>query len=330
MNILKSLQKVFIPFDTGNISTVEKYNEFHIEYLIQKPFNPDNLNEKISKALHILPENDSWSLKFLIENFDPITLLSSNKDYLRFKEEIANQIDDVEEEGITLNFHIRKTTNRGIVNIYDFQVFYDFVEGLSTIDFLNIIKNDLRNQNLYFSSIGEEVDCFYTSGLKFGRCDLYNINEKALHGLNKSTENCYFENYADYPFPPTYFYLIKRPSKSNSVTEKLDKLTAIFCIASIYDITSVVGTRFNYKLNGYKTIQGYFDIDNTNILSTSIYMKIYGWIYFDSGNITDKIGLSRNILSIYLKNPDSIEIAEDAFFSIQSGFKTYLQQNLNK
>ena len=330
MNILKSFQEVFTPSDTNNASVIEIYNEFHIKYTIQKPFNPENLNEKLIKICNNLPENDSWTLKFLIDNFEPIKLVSSTKDYLRFKEEIVTGINDVEEETITVDFHVYKITDQGIVNIYDFHAFCEFVRQLPTINFLNIIKNDIKNQNLYFSTIGEEVACFYTKNLKFGFCDQYHINENNSHQVNQSKENCYFENYVDYPFMPTYFNLIKRPLQSNSITEKLDKLTTIFCLSSIYDITSIADNRFNYKLNGYKTIQGSFDIDNTNISSTSTYMKIYDWIYLDSSNITDKIGLSRNILSIFLKDQDSIEIDESAYFSVQSGFKTYLQQNLNR
>ena len=103
----------------------------------------------------------------------------------------------------------------------------------------------------------------------------------------------------------------------------------MFSIISIFDITSIDKNLLNFKLNGYKAIQNSFDIDNVNIESKDIYIKIFDWVYAENANCADKIGLTRNIISIYAKKDLPI-IDENAYFSIQSGFKTYLQENLNK
>lgn len=148
---------------------------------------------------------------------------------------------------------------------------------------------------------------------------------------NKIKENCHLTNFSQYPYTPSYFYLVKRPDDNDVITEIFDKLSIIFLLASIYDVVTIDDDeKLTFKLNGYKTIEGNLDIREEYLRKDSIdgYFKIYEWIYSESGSVTDKIGLARNVLSLYIKS-NSIEIDDDVYFSIQSGFKVYLKENLN-
>jgi len=74
------------------------------------------------------------------------------------------------------------------------------------------------------------------------------------------------------------------------------------------------------------------NIDNSFSLlknTENEYFKIFRWIYIGEGNKTDKIGIARNVLSLFIAN-DNIAIEDNVFISIQSSFKTYLKENLDK
>ncbi|WP_019499307.1 hypothetical protein [Pseudanabaena sp. PCC 6802] len=330
MKLSQSIQSIFEPLDNNTSVLIEdKFTSYRIEYLTSKNLTLD-IDTKIAGVLDKIPNNDDWQLSLSIDNFNSsVTLASSTKNYQSFNDELRKVLNDVEDEQITLKFEIKKNVNY-TANIYDFSSFCDFVKGRTTIQFLDTIKDNILRKKLCFFIVGEDIENFYSQRIEFSSSE-FNSFKDLPDKANQLREVCNFANYAEYPFLPTYFYLEQRPTSPNSITEKLDRLTVIFSIASIFDITSIKEKNiFEYKLNGFKTLQGNFKIDETNTSSIIEYMKIFDWIYSNSGNVADKINLSRNILSIYLKSEKPIEISNDVFFSIQSGFKTYLQQNLNR
>jgi len=205
---------------------------------------------------------------------------------------------------------------------------------LKAFQFLDIINDDLKEYKfLKFNLLENELEKFYSENVIFGSIGPQNSSVLSFEKFeSKSREFCFFGNYDEYPYSPKHFHLIERPTIANNLAYKLDRLSYIFSIANIFDITSIrKDDVLYYKLNGYKTIEGFFSIDadcfdNKSYLT---YMKICDWVYSDPSNIVEKLGLARNILSIYLKE-DSLQISEDAYFSMQSGFKTYLQENLNR
>jgi hypothetical protein len=326
MNLLSLIQEIFHPLKNA-INLTEKYSSFSLKLQLPELL-PLNSNE-INRIGMNISERDSWNLKIVVGGGEPITLNSVSNNVDQFTTQINDLIQYLDDEAIELILDITKETSQGKVSVYCFATFVQFLDNISPIGFLNIIDNDLKkNNSLYFDLKEEEVEKFKTKYIGFGLTpDLYDDNQDSSI---KYKESCHFSNFAQYPYSPDYFNLLHRPKSENVISLILDKLNCIFLIASIYDITSITNDNiFYFKVNGYKTIEGRFDINDCIITSNKTYFKIYKWIYSNSGNTADKIGLTRNILSIYLTE-NSIEIPEAVYASIQSGFKVYLQDNLNK
>jgi len=69
----------------------------------------------------------------------------------------------------------------------------------------------------------------------------------------------------------------------------------------------------------------FLDID---ISSYEIYYEIYKWVY-EGGNIVDKIGLARNIISLnFSKN--NLQLSDTTFDAIKSGYKIYQKENIKQ
>lgn len=85
------------------------------------------------------------------------------------------------------------------------------------------------------------------------------------------------------------------------------------------DYLEVVGQRkceFNYNIN-------------TDITENRELYKIYEWISTD-GNAMDKAIIARNIISLYSQFTSIIEIDAKTFSFIQSNFKLYQKDNVDK
>lgn len=88
------------------------------------------------------------------------------------------------------------------------------------------------------------------------------------------------------------------------------------------------GNILKYKLNGYKSINGSVDVNTFLNVTHSAYYDIYKWV-FNGGNLNDKIGLARNIISLHLEN-ENIALKGEPLASIQSGYKVYEKQNIKQ
>lgn len=329
MTMIEFIKTLFIPREDNCIQILEKYSEFEVKYHLNA-INSNITDQDFYQFNQYICDSDAWNINVIVDEGASYSLSSLIMDVSRFIQEIQDLINLLEDETLTLEFKINKRTKQGKTNIYHFNSFNSFIKEVELMNFLKIIRSDLiENQMLLFQVMEENFDDFFTSQIKFCNQEQHLSNVANKSTIQKKRENCNFGNQEEFPFNSTCFELLKRPLVQNSIADKLDALAGLFALVDIVDISSIRDNTFSYKLNGYKTIEGSFDINSISIESKDIYLKIRNWIYSESGNITDKLGLTRNILSIYL-NDNSLKISDNVYYSIQSGFKTYLQENLNR
>jgi hypothetical protein len=334
MNIINEIRRVFPPIDDRKLD--ERYNTLDLEYRIQIDssftFEEERIRE-LSSTLEDSTAPDSWILSISEETGESVFLGTSKEDINIFLADINELIEFTTSNSLTLKFHIEKKNSSGLIRIYDLDAFDRFVRGLNTIQFLNILNKDLlENGVIYFKILSDLKVYFSSRNLRFSSSSSLNSDISFIDSSEtKSREVCYFANQAIYPYSPKHFWPLQKENTPTGILIKLEKLAFVFSIINIFDLTSITEKQLDYKLNGYKSIEGKIDIDKeeSNSITINTYFKIFEWIYSDQSNIAEKIGISRNILSIYLKE-DSLDITENAFYSIQSGFKTYLQENLNR
>lgn len=321
MDLFNTITNLFIPTNNKDIICLDKFSTFLIKYSISnfKEFD-ENV---ILDMLDIISNSDSFELSFKIGNNDEICL--KNTDLSPFCSKILDERKILEEEPVLFKLEIQKNAEEAI-NIYNFNSFQNFWKSTSISNLLHLIKNNKsKDETIIFLLLEENVESFYSQNIRFLKSNTPVVNVPN----NLISDSCHFGNINDYPFNPYFFHLIKRPLVNNEITEKLDRISLLFSIISIYDITSIVENRLYYKLNGYRTFEGEKAIDNLDTKLYPIYFKIFDWIYSETSKIHDKIGLTRNIISLSIKE-NEIYISDSVFLSIQSSYKTYLKDNINK
>lgn len=321
MNLFDTIFKVFIPLQQKDVIALDKFTTCIVAYNISnfKQFTESAIND----ILLFVSDVDNFDLSFKIGENDELNLKTKNASI--FFQGIIKERELVEEESVLFKLEIKKN-NRQLINIYDFKSFNNFWKSTSLISLLNLIKNNQSSfGQLNFVLIEKEVPSFFSQNIIFS-----SKSENSESTLNNTiSENCHFGNIKEYPFNPYYFNLILRPKEENSISEKLDKLSLMFCIISIFDITAIKGSKLYYKLNGYKSYEGNITVEMLDNYHNEIYFKIFDWIYSENSKISDKIGLARNIISLSLKEED-ISLTDSVYLSIQSAYKTYLRDNISK
>lgn len=260
----------------------------------------DNINAKIEEKVESLDLNDP----------DYLQIMSS----------------------LSILIKIRKEIRDRVLNIYNFISFCEYWNILTWENRLSVLSQPELKNGLVFFLLEKDVCPFKTEAFFFS----HDLNDKPriVDCLDDIRENVYWGNLDLYQLTPLYFHIIERSSTRNIVEDTFDVLSTIFSLCSIFDIVSLNAKeeKLVYKLCGYKNINSELNItQNFNDLKNveNEYFKLFKWIYISDGNRTDKVGIVRNVLSLFITD-ENIIIQENVFLSVQSSFKTYLKENLDK
>ena len=321
MNIRNKIQNVFLPLDAEKIDIIDKFSLFNISYKISN-FKSFDI-EGVASLIDVAECEDQSILSIKVGHSDAMFFRGDNLD--DFKENIAIGIQLYGEEDVVVNFKISKKSI-DCIHIYDFESFVLFWEETPTPDILSLIKNrrDVSG-SLHFILTESNIEHFHSQNIHFSATK---EDDGEKNNLSIS-DNCHFGNVEEYPFNANFFHLLKRPKIKNPITESLDRMNLLFCIISIFDITSIKNDSLYYKLNGYKSFEGTIKLSDLDVSIRAVYFKICDWIYSEESKVSDKIGLARNIISLSLRE-NSISISDSVYLSIQSGYKAYLQENISK
>ncbi len=320
MNIRTKIQNVFLRKDE-EVKIDDKFSSFKVSYMISN-FKSFDIASAIS-LMNEAKDEDHSILSIKVGDSDAIPFRGGDSD--EFKENIGLAIKFHTNEDVVVSFEIKKNSEDRIY-IYDFESFIIFWEGRSTLDILSLIKDNLNaSGNLNFILTESNLEPFYSQNIRFSGSSEDGGEKKNL----SISDNCHFGNLEEYPFNAYFFHLLKRPESNNPIVDSFNQISLLFCIISIFDITSIKDDFLYYKLNGYKSFEDNVKISDLDVSLRPVYFKIFDWIYSEESKVSDKIGLARNIISLSLKE-ESLSISDSVYLSIQSGYKAYLQENISK
>lgn len=235
----------------------------------------------------------------------------------QFNEIETDNITD--NEDITVNLIIFK---KGIeVVIFDEK---SFLENATNMDLESILKkfNSKFKEGIIFKNDKSE---FRYSSNYIG----YNQELKTSLGASiKLSNQCNFNNFSEFKFTPDNFD-IEVIDPNDKLVKLLNKIFQAFILIYIFDTSEITKNEIKLKISGFKTIEYNLDFKGFKINSLNTYIDLFQWIYSEKNKIEDKIGITRNILSIYLKD-ENILIDYNTFNSILSANKTYIKGNISK
>ncbi|WP_281777964.1 hypothetical protein [Croceibacter atlanticus] len=322
MEIQNEILKLF-----GNLSNVkidERVTTFRLDAILQ---DAPNIGEISIKSFNQnIPNRDNYKFSLIIDEQEPIGLSNISN--------IDNFITEVNEyfkfyetgEQISLRLEIDKKVTADTLSIYSFQEFDEFTGTKTALDFLTMLNSLESNTGcINFEFLEKSLTPFQTSRFHFG----YNFDKCQFNNrFHLIQANCYFTNGSEFSYSGDHFKIIRKPAKENNIIKHLDTLTSLFSIVSIFDYSTIIGDKLEYKLKGYKLYQGNIKVDNNFYPENKEYYNLYEWIYSSDGNVADKLGVARNIISLHIAQGD-IKIDETLIHSIKSAHQTYLKENVS-
>lgn len=288
-----------------------------------------NTRATINEAFEFVNQRDIYTISIIIDDCDPI-VLNTNSEYDNFKAE-SDSAFGIKEESSFVRFQIQinKSFSHNTTSIYFIEELTHYIENLSFLGIFHKLNEFFQNEIICFESQIEDIH-IKTSSIAFikGKKHLNHsvIDRKAR--IEKTRNLSFCELFSRYLFIPEDFHILESDKKYAKIETIFHRLEQALSIIFLFDIVEIKDNQFIYKLNGHKSIIQRVNIYDINLSSHKTYYKIYEWAYVD-GNVIDKVGLARNVLSLYVNTSD-LHIESSVIDSIQSNHKMYLRGNLKQ
>lgn len=330
MQFADNFLRCFFP-DFSITKLVENDKEFNCE-LTAKQYTPLDLSKVIS-AYNFLQLGDQFSFTISFGEANPISFYSKEIDFNNFKMKLDAEYLYQEGEQIKVAFTINKSSDTNQICIYDLYAFSDTLEKLNSEQSFAIFNRVLsQNQFVTFNvlhldkAFGSDSIRFVPNGITTPPINNFGERQKRLDSVITA---CNYANYKDHFLTPDDFKVQKDNKNYKKLCLLFNRFATILSVIYLFDITALKGNDLDFKINGYKSIKGNVDVNTIKEKETEEYFNIYNWVY-TGGNLNDKIGLARNIISLHFFQGGGLELKGNPFQSIQSSYKVYEKQNIKQ
>lgn len=123
--------------------------------------------------------------------------------------------------------------------------------------------------------------------------------------------------------------MLRENVDSLEVSRSFALLANALCICFLSDHSTISENQINYRVNGYKAISEKLNSAQLERISQKDIGEIYEWVY-GGGDISDKIGIARNIISIHADDNCFLGLESGTTKSIRSGYELYLKENVKQ
>ncbi|WNI36489.1 hypothetical protein [Chryseobacterium sp. SG20098] len=308
----------------------EDFNEFTIEYSYPTILLPTE--ETIKNIFAEVKNSDICSFYLSIDQGESVVIKDDNNFSLSFND-LNNLLSSHEEgEKINIKINIYKTSTDNQFHFYSKDCFFNYIKSFDSVSLANFFSSSVFDHtSKIYILINDFVGTlnsskFFIAAQYQAEEEDYGYREKRINNIISNNHSSFF---AKLKVLPEDFIFSGNGEIELLALEQFQRLAKILLIASIFDITDLTKESFYYKLNGYKSISESINTANVNIKNLDDFYNIYLWIY-NSGNILDKLGLARNLISLHLKKDSSLELEGDVFESLKSSYKVYEKQNVKQ
>ena len=151
--------------------------------------------EKLQSLLPNLAARDNWQLRLLSETGDDIFDIRIGSNISIAYDE--SQLEPYKDDKVRIVYSISKNKKDGILTIYEYSAFLDYVQGLCVPDFISVYQKSL-GAGLILEIWSSEAECFFTSSIaviKQGETiPQLSKDEKKIHRIDESKAYCQWNN----------------------------------------------------------------------------------------------------------------------------------------
>ena len=288
--------------------------------------------DDFSNALIFLNPRDNLRISVIIGDNEPIDYYSTQNDVDGFINDCNNllSINHVNNT-FQLEIVVAKNIEKQRLSVYSLDAFFKNLNELKPQGLFFVLKEAIsNNRGIIFESQYEEIllkttiICFCTRNYEV---NFIEPKISRVERINMVKSISHYNLLTSYNFIPEDFYI--QESSATQFSEIFNRLLCFISTAFLFDIVTIDDFDVDYKLNGYKAISCRTQFAKISIKHAIEYFKIYDWC-FNGGNLSDKIGLARNIISLHLANAENLSFSGNPFSSIQSSYKVYEKQNIKQ
>lgn len=329
MDLLGSIVELF----TKDYSITDHFEDFDLAQIKIQTYALALPELSILKSkTAILQNGDKLSIYISIGDNDVDAYSGIEDKYAQFAADTNIKLG-LKEEGelIIISINISKQFDGCFISIYNIGGFTDYLSTLSIQQLLAIFSTYLISLDAVAFRCFELHNAYSTTSISFLPVE----NTEHLHLTNGRKERIatiYSSVQSSSSLRPSLlpeeFIFTSRLNVPPGILEIFDKCAFVLLLLALFDLTTIEDDGVSYKLNGYKTIEGKWT--NSNTIDSFIEFKsIYDWVY-TSGNLIDKLGLARNIISLHLDDVDKLTIKGNPYQSILSSYQVYQKQNIKQ
>ncbi|MFA7380846.1 MAG: hypothetical protein WC150_10305 [Bacteroidia bacterium] len=318
-------------FSTYSQTTVSENDKEFICELSATNFSSTEV-ASIQTAYNFLEPNDQLTFTIKFGEADPKSFYSTSSNFTDFKTELDKEYLHQEGEPITATFKITKGNISNNISIYDLEIFTATLESLSVAEAYAVFNRVLSNTPFVNFKVLNLDKPFNTANIFFTQIgattptQTFADRHKRLDSILSASN---YTNIEEHNLTPDDFQLQIENAKHSKLCLLFNHYAVVLSVVYLFDITSLKANELEFKINGYKSIKGKVDVKALPIDGTKEYFNIYNWVYC-GGNLNDKIGLARNIISLHFENSGELELKGHPFQSIQSSYKVYEKQNIKQ
>lgn len=273
----------------------------------------------------ILRAEDTEIKLALKENYD-------NDEIVEFFRQIEQVFDN--DENIQIQGVIIKDQNH--CSIYSIDKLCDYLDSLSVQSQLEIFQESFQHEfPVSFYVLIDSIDCA-THRYVFTRPELpvkpvsSQINRREM--LNLRQNFCSFVGERNIKSIPSDFWFYNNNLCNVRLNDIFFRLTLVTTLISLADISELSDSHLRIRINGYRIVNLDLDLDKETINQKTIHAlyQLYEWVYTTESAISDKIGIARNLLSLYINNGEINTIDTSIIGSARSNYELYLKGNVEQ
>ncbi|MBZ4191721.1 hypothetical protein [Niabella beijingensis] len=319
-------------FPNSQLVEAEENDQIFRTQFVSSEYNSKNSAE-LQTYFNFLSDRDNLHLSIVFGNADAIVFQSERADFDTLCKSLEDESLYLEDgESITIDIIINKLVRDTVCSIYDIDTFVKTIGQVDANQFFSIFSRLLTSDRCVNFKVFNLDFTFYSSSISFSSLE----SDFKLLGHTRRDEqfeafvaHCHFTNIENFRLLPSDFKLLDPSKVRRDLNEIFERYLNLLSIISLFDITSVKGDVVEFKINGYKSIKGIAKISELVGNGYAEYHEIFEWVY-TGGNLSDKIGLARNIISLHFIENGKLKLQGHPFQSVKSSYKVYERQNIKQ
>lgn len=331
MRLLKILNAV-----SSSLLPIEVRESTRECYLKYRMTNIEISTDILKRSLDLIGARDRFELSFSPDGSDMSFALNDKADAsvvefagcLKVYRQANRDVNGV------LLLRISKVCVQRVLSVYSLDLLAGYLKSGVPAQILEKVSS--LSKDAYYLECEELTETFKTDLLVFGPSLTSSTpptnpenpkKQKILELRNKSC-TIYSNVLTDY-IPSDFRFYTPIPIKD--LAELFKRIELVYSLIFIADISRVEGAGgLQFTVKGYSTVKlEVLKLESVDTLSADLYYEIFQWAY-TGGNIVDKLGICRNLISIHSINDNLLALKDGCLEAIASNHVIYLKDNLKQ